>query len=84
MGPVGRSKSGLQITKRQSGRGGRSVSRSPRPSARAVPPRTQKGMSLPICPPTASSASRGMAGAYLSRSSRSKAATSALPPPRPA
>lgn len=39
MGPVGRSKSGLQMTKRHSGRGGRSVSKSPRPSARAVPPR---------------------------------------------
>ena len=38
---VGTEKAGLHSTTWQSGRAGRVVSTSPRPSARAVPPRTQ-------------------------------------------
>ena len=67
-----------------SGRAGSAVSRSPRPSARAVPPETQKGISLPTVSPMARSCSTGISGAYCRRRHRSSAATSALPPPKPA
>lgn len=44
---VDKPNSGLHTTIAHAGSGGRSVSTSPRPSASAVPPRTQKGTSLP-------------------------------------
>ena len=50
---VGMPKSGLQSTIRQSGSAGSAVSRSPLPSANAVPPAMQKGTSLPTVSPTA-------------------------------
>ena len=48
--------SGLQITVNISGASGSFVSRSPRPSARAVPHSTQNGTSEPICAPSSHSA----------------------------
>ena len=49
-------KSGLQTTKKQSGISGSFRRRSPLPSAMAVPPRTQKGTSLPTRPPNSARA----------------------------
>ena len=81
---VGMPNSGLHSTIQQSGRAGSAVSRSPRPSARAVPPETQKGISLPTVSPMVRNCSTGISGAYRRRRQRNNAATSALPPPKPA
>ena len=77
-------KSGLQTATKKRGAGLRTVSFSPRPSASCVPPRMQKGTSLPTLALICSSRSSVRVGETSSRSARSTAAASALPPAMPA
>lgn len=69
-------KSGLQAATKKRGAGLRTVSFSPRPSASCVPPRMQKGTSLPTLALICSSRSSVRVGETSSRSARSTAAAS--------
>ena len=77
-------KGGLQMTIWQGGRGGSGVRRSPLPSARAVPPSTQKGTSEPTRSPIWASSGRDSPAPASSFMAWRTAAASALPPASPA
>ena len=72
------------MTMWQKGRQGRGVRRSPRPSARAAPPSTQKGTSEPTRAPISASRARDSPAPVSAFMARRTAAASALPPASPA